>query len=291
LVSLLGGLEFRDGSERAAAVRALAGALLRAGLEAAARTLLQNEAAAQGEGGFAAHWLTLLAGPRLGNVAFESRGRRPQRRRHRHGGAAEEQPESGAAPGASALGGDRWQRAFHVPSQREVLVRVADAAAPGALERHVELRRRLLVPSIAPVLDSPVLRQGSGPAYLALLWQGPPLARRLQEGEAAAELVLGWCAEACRLLAAVAAQGLVLPDASLSRFSVDASQRLWLVDLWGLAEGAASASEQAHLALARGLCRELLAAQERDVLSAAAAQALDAAGSFPELLAALEGEG
>jgi hypothetical protein len=105
------------------------------------------------------------------------------------------------------------------------------------------------------------------------------------------ELLLGWCAEACRLLAALAAQGLALPDAALHRFSVDASQRLWLVDLWGLAESAPVALAAAHLELGRGLCRELLGAHERDVLSASAARALDSAGSFVELLAALGSAG
>lgn len=303
LVSLFNGLEWRDGAERATAVRALAGALLRASLEAPARTLLQAEAAAAGEGGFAAHWLGLLSGPRLGNLALEVRSRRSSRRRHRHGPA--EEPESSAAPPAvSALASERWQRAFHLSSQREALVRVADAAAPDALQQHAELRRRALVPGIAPVLEqgrAAAPLPESGPraqasrerassedvAYLALLWQGPPLARRLQDADVEPELVLGWCAEACRLLAALAAQGLALPDASLQRFSVDASQRLWLVDLWGLSEGPPVALAAAHLELARGLCREVLGAHERELSPVAAARALDSAGGFVELLAAL----
>lgn len=298
LVGLFGGLEFRAGGERTAAARALAGALLRAGFEAGARALLQSELqrepqrepAAAGEAGsagsFAAQWLHLLAGQRLGNLVFESRSRRPQRRRHRNGAA--EQPEGAAAPGGGAFPSDRWLRAFHLPTQREVLVRVADAVASGALQQHAELRRGVLVPGVAPVLEQGSAKpSATSPelAYLALVWQGPPLSRRIQDTDDT-QLVLEWCAEACRLLAALSAQGLLLPDASLARFSVDESQRLWLVDLWGLAP-AAAASENVQLELARGLCRELLAAQERDVLSAAAAHALDSARSFPELLAAL----
>ncbi|MEY4545060.1 MAG: hypothetical protein RL685_1255 [Pseudomonadota bacterium] len=289
LVGLFGGLEFRDPGERTAAARALAGALLRAGFEAGARALLQSEASATGEAGsagsFAGEWLNLLAGPRLGNLVFESRSRRPQRRRHRNGPA--EELESSGSPTGGAFPSDRWLRAFHLPTQREVLVRVADPAASGVLQQHAELRRRVLVPGVAPVLEQGSAKpSATSPAlaYLALLWQGPPLSRRVQDADEV-ELVLGWCAEACRLLAALGAQGLTLPDASLARFSVDESQRLWLVDLWGLAEGAATG--QGPLELARGLCRELLAAQERDVLSAASAHALDSARSFPELLAAL----
>ncbi|MEY2932174.1 MAG: hypothetical protein RL033_2923 [Pseudomonadota bacterium] len=289
LVGLFGGLELRDPGERTAAARALAGALLRAGFEAGARSLLQTVAAATGEAGsagaFAGEWLNLLAGPRLGNLVFESRSRRPQRRRHRNGPA--EEPESSGSPNGGAFPSDRWLRAFHLPTQREVLVRVADPVASGALQQHAELRRRVLVPGVAPVLEQGSAKpSATSPAlaYLALLWQGPPLSRRLQDADDV-ELVLGWCAEACRLLAALGAQGLTLPDASLGRFSVDDSQRLWLVDLWGLAAGAATGEGQ--LELARGLCRELLAAQERDVLPAASAHALDSARSFPELLAAL----
>ena len=166
---------------------------------------------------------------------------------------------------------------------------MADQAAPDELARHAELRRRALVPGISPVLEqgSAATPSGSSVAYLALLWQGPPLSRRMLDPDVEPALLLGWCAEACRLLAALAAQGLALPDASLHRFSVDASQRLWLVDLWGLGESTPVALAAAHLELARGLCRELLGAQERDVLPAAAARALGSAGSFVELLAAL----
>ncbi len=288
LISLFGALEFRDGVERTAAARALASALLRAGLEQPARTLLQSEAATGGEGSFAAQWLGLLAGQRVGNLALELRSRRSQRRRHRHGPADE--VESSAQPaGSSALASERWQRAFHLPSQREALVRVADAAAPAELSQHSELRQRGLVPGIAPVLEQGSVPGVAGPAlpYLALLWQGPPLSRRAQDGELEPELLLGWCAEACRMLAALAAQGLALPDAALHRFSVDASQRLWLVDLWGLHERPAAELAAAHLQLARGFCSELLAACERDVLPAPAAHALDSAGSFVELVAAL----
>jgi hypothetical protein len=195
-----------------------------------------------------------------------------------------EEPEAAAAPAAS----DRWQRAFHLPSQREALLRVADSASPAALWQHAELRRRALVPSITPVLEQgSAAAAGSDVPYLALLWQGPPLHRRLQDGDVEPELLLGWCAEACRLLAALAAQGLALPDAALHRFSVDASQRLWLVDLWGLTESTPLALAATHLELARGVCRELLAAHERDILPATSAQALASAGSFVELLAAL----
>jgi hypothetical protein len=89
------------------------------------------------------------------------------------------------------------------------------------------------------------------------------------------------------LLGGLAAQGLALPDAGLARFSADESDRLWLVDLWLLRASAPAEALSAQLELAKQLCRELLGALERDVLSSAATEALAAAPTFSSLLAAL----
>jgi hypothetical protein len=308
LLGLLGSLELRDPGARAALVRELASGLLRAGLEAAAAELMRGEQAALPDPRWAQHWLAALAGARVGELALEQRARRGPRRRRggeraRPGAdTADDAGEGAAAEGAAAEGAgsadtasadtgsaDRWQRAFHVPTQLEVLVRFDDPGASGALRAHAELRRRALFPGVAAVVAE---RFAPGErAHLALAWQGPPLPRRLPAGRhdtrLAPELALGWCREACRLLAALAEAGLELPDAALHRFSVDAAERLWLVDLWLLRAAAPAAARAAHLGLAQGLCRELLGALDRDILPSAAARALEAAPDFAELLSAL----
>ena len=305
LLGLLGSLELRDPAARAALVRELASGLLRAGQEAPAAELMRSEQAALPDPRWAQHWLAALAGARVGELALEQRARRAPRRRRRGERAApgaDAAAVDDAGPGATAegaaapdagstdtLGADRWQRAFHVPTQLEVLVRFDDPRAAGALRAHAELRRRALLPGVAAVVA-----EGFAPgerAHLALAWQGPPLPRRLPAGRhdprLAPELVLDWCREACRLLAALAEAGLELPDAALHRFSVDAAERLWLVDLWLLREAVPAAARAVHLGLAQGLCRELLGALDRDILSSAAARALEAAPGFAELLSAL----
>jgi len=72
-----------------------------------------------------------------------------------------------------------------------------------------------------------------------------------------------------------------------ARFSADESDRLWLVDLWLLAEAAPAAALSAQLELAKRVCRELLGTLEREVLPSAAADALVTASSFSSLLSAL----
>jgi len=319
LLSLFGSLELRDPAARAALVRELASGLLRVGGESPTTELLRAEQSALPDPRWAQHWLAALSGTRVGDLALEQRARRAPRRRRgaeraRAGGdaAARDAAAEGTAAGGTAAGaplaeaasedtgttdtlaGDRWQRGFHVPTQLEVLVRFDDPAAPGALRAHAELRRRALFPGVTPVvaeqLDTAAL-DGAERAWLALLWQGPPLPRRLPTGRhdtrLAPELALAWCREACRMLAALAAAGLELPDAALHRFSVAAEDRLWLVDLWLLREAAPAAARVTQLGLAQRLCRELLGALDRDVLPSAAARAFDSAQSFDELLVAL----
>ena len=311
LLGLLRGLELRDPVARAALLRELASGLLRAGVESAASELLRTEQAALPDPRWAQHWLAALSGARVGDLALEQRARRTPRRRRgsdRAPAAADAAVGQAAAEGRAAEGraaedagaadlvaGDRWQRGFHVPTQLEVLVRFDDPAAPGALRAHAELRRRALFPGVAPVVaeafDTAAVDRAER-ARLALAWQGPPLPRRLPAGRhdthLPPELALAWCQEASRMLAALAAAGLELPDAALHRFSVDAADRLWLVDLWLLREAAPAAALSAHLALAQRLCREVLGTLDRDVLPSAAAQSLAAAQSFSELLVALD---
>jgi len=305
LLGLFRSLEFRDAGVRSEVVHALASALLRAGVESAAIELLRAELATLSDPRWAQHWLSALGGTRVGELALERR-RHPRRRRG-HGRAREADAASsdadsteseasdsaqsdptGVTPAADGRAdADRWQRAFHIPTQREVLVRFEDAsgAASGALRTHAELRRRVLLPGVAEVV---VEALAVDRPHLALAWQGPPLPRRLSTlRRDSSELVLSWCREATLLLGGLAAQGLVLPDAGLARFSADESDRLWLVDLWLLAEAAPAAALSAQLELAKRVCRELLGTLEREVLPSAAADALVTAPSFSSLLSAL----
>lgn len=317
LLGLFRSLEFRDAALRAEVVRALASALLRAGAESAAVELLRAELAALSDPRWAQHWLSALGGTRVGELALERR-RHPRRRRHGRGRDAESHVSDAASediaqadavqadavhpdavhpdavqadavqpdavqPNAERPEADRWQRAFHIPTQREVLVRFDDAG--GSLRAHAELRRRALLPGVAPVV---VEAFAADRPHLALAWQGPPLPRRLSSlRRDSSELVLSWCREACLLLGGLAAQGLALPDANLARFSADESDRLWLVDLWLLGESTPAQALSAQLELAKHFCRELLGALEREVLSTAAVNALAAAQHFPALLSAL----
>jgi hypothetical protein len=166
---------------------------------------------------------------------------------------------------------------------------------PGATEltRHAALQRRLLLPSLAALVEvcTDQAPRAPGPRsvlpYLAVAWKGPPLPRRLQEARVEPELALAWCKEACLLLAGVAAHGFVLPDAALARFSVDSADRLWLADLWQLRELEAGAAAAAHLSLARELCQHLLGSLDSELLTAAAQRSLDDARSLAEVVGVL----
>ncbi|MEO8184808.1 MAG: hypothetical protein ABI895_38865, partial [Deltaproteobacteria bacterium] len=297
LLGLFASLDVRDAAARSSLVKELASGLLRAGIEPPAVELLRAEQAALPDPRWVQHWLAMLAGTRAGELALERRARRPARRGPGRAPASSEastpsDANTDEAASSDVLAGDRWQRAFHVPTQQEVLVRFEDPAAPGALLAHAELRRRAILPGIAEVVAEELGLPVPARAQLALAWQGPPLPRRLpgagrQEPRLPAALALGWCREACRLLGALAAQGLELPDAALTRFSVDADERLWLVDLWLLRQADAAVAGRTHLLLAQRFCRELLGVLDRDVLSHQAALAFDAATSFDALLGAL----
>jgi hypothetical protein len=261
LVGLLRSLSSRDPSGHSQATLRVVRVLLAAGAEKLARELLRGELEAGAE---ARRWLQALEGTRVGQLSLEARRR---------------------GPGPA----DRWQRAWHVASQRDVLVRFAEASERNALQTHIVLRRRALVPGMAPivsVVSAP--ERGVERAYVAVLWVGFAVSSRLDRGELDRALSLGWCREACLLFGALSALGLVLPDAGLGRFNVDAAGRLWLSDAWGLAEVDAGRASSDNAALARRFCRELLGALDLDPLSSVDAAALAAEASLPEILDLLE---
>lgn len=284
LVALFRGIGFRDASARSAAALRLAGSLLHVHREKLARQVLRAELEAGAEPREARRWLEALDGARVGNVAFE------RRRRGQGQGSGAEQ----------ALPSDRWQRGWHVPTQQEVLVRLgpaeppeASAVALAALRSHVELRRRALFPSVAPLVEAALEpRRGEQP-YVALAWRGAALSSRVERGAESAQQLVVWCTEACLLLGALAAAGLELPDAAPQRFSVSElsagrggglETRLWLSDLWGVREMASSAAQVSHVVLARQFCAHLLGALDLDILSAEAAAALHSSSSIGELV-------
>ncbi len=270
LVALYRSLAFRDAAARAAAALELARALLRKGREKLARQVLRAEVELGGDARDARRWLTALDGVRVGNLAFERRARGRE-------------PSADAGPAA-----DRWQHAWHVPTQRDVLVRLVRPEDAAALAAHVDVRRRALLPGVAPLVES--VLAPSGPAkrpYIALAWQGPALSGRLTRGSLGVALALAWCVELCLLANAVAQCGLMLPDLSLQRFSVEGDGRLWLSDLWGAAAATPEEALAAHAANARHACLELLGALDLDVLSPAAAQVFAAESSLETLIDAL----
>jgi hypothetical protein len=289
LVALFRGLGFRDPAARSAAALRLAAALLHANREKLARAVLRAEVEGSADAREARRWLEALDGLRVGNVAFEQR-------RRGHGRDSDQ-----------SLAADRWHRAWHVPTQRDVLVRLLDASTPEGhaaavltLRSHVGSRRRALVPGVAAIvevrLDQP--RAGAERPYLALAWQGPALPSRLERGDLSPEQALRWCNEACLLLSAIAAAGLELPDASPHRFSAGDDRgdrgdrpesRLWLSDLWGVKDQAPSLAQPAHAALARQLCVQILGALDVDIVSPAAASALGSSSSIAEIIEALAG--
>jgi hypothetical protein len=264
LVDQFRGLSFRDASLHSQAAHRVVRVLLAAGEEKLARELLRAELEAGAEAREARRWLQALDGSRVGPLALEARRR---------------------GPGPA----DRWQRAWHVPSQRDVLVRIVEGSEVAALQTHVALLRRALVPGMAPmvsVVSAP--ERGVERAIVAVLWVGFAVSSRLDRGELDRALALDWCREACLLFGALSALGLLLPDAALGRFNVDAGGRLWLSDAWGLEEADAGRASGANTALARRFCLDVLGALELDPLSPVDAAALAGEASLPELLDVLE---
>ncbi len=282
LLALFRSLSFRDAPARSSAVLRLASALLRSDREKLAVQLLQGELDRAGEPREARRWLEALEGTRVGNIVLEGR-RRPSGRSR---GEADHRSRS-PVDEARAVAPDHWQRAWYVPTQRDVLVRFATPDARQSLAAHVELRRRALVPGITPVVEAWLApSKGPGQPYLAVAWLGPALSSRLERG-LLREHALAWCREACLVLAALAGTGLELPDAAVQRFSVDAGGRLWLSDLWGARDSGVAVATAGHARLARHLCLELLGALEIDVVSAAAEAVLNAESSLAEVSDAL----
>lgn len=278
LVSLFRGLTFRDPASRTEAAWRVVRALLAAGRDDLARRILAEDFEGSSDAERSKRWLAVLSGARVGKVALDrSRGREQGRRKD---------PAASGQEAGAPLDSDRWQRGFHLPTQREVLVRTAPLPAE-ELSAHARLRRRASIPGIAPVLEDIDTNRAASQqvAVFAVASPGPTLESRVERG-ASAELVVDWCREAVRVLHALALEGLELPDAAARRFNVDESGRLWLTDLWGIADGG-GAAVGSHVAHARALCLRLLELLAVDVTPAKVAAQIAAATSARELLDAL----
>ncbi len=231
----------------------LAVAFLRTGRDKRARELLRGVLEAAGhERTQAKRWLDALEGERIGDVVLTGTRRQPGPRR-------DATTPNVAGPAAEGVFG-RWQRGWHVPSQSDVLVR-SGAAIP-ELRNVAELWRRARLPGVAPLLE--VALEGVGAPHLVAVSPGPPLPIRLRRGDCDPARLRGWCVDICVFARGLAALGLELPDAALARFNVDAAERLWLGDLWGIREGVPAHVGAAHARLARARCVELLGALDYD---------------------------
>jgi hypothetical protein len=256
----------------------LAAAFLRTGREKRARELLRGMLEAAGhERTDAKRWLDSLEGERIGDVVVSGSRRNPGPRR-------EAAPANGTRPAVEGTSG-RWQRGWHVPTQSDVLVRAG--AAVSELRNVAELWKRARLPAVAPLLAVSVEGGGSVKPHLVAVSPGPPLPVRLRRGDGDPERLRGWCVDICVFMRGLAALGLELPDAALSRFNVDAAERLWLGDLWGIREAVPAEVELAHARLARAACIELSAALDYDFVEGDVRARLDSEMSLLELIEVL----
>jgi hypothetical protein len=173
-------------------------------------------------------WLALLDAPRIGRIALRERG-----------------------------ASDAWQRGFWLDRQRPVLVRTRSQDERSAVAREVELRRLLTMPSVAPLLVSGT--EGST-VFIAVEAVGRPAKwwHRLRQLDR--RQILALAREGVTLLATVFRVGVAMPDADPTRFLLDDTGRLWLLDLWG---AQATDTPDAAFVLARSWCNTILEKSDR----------------------------
>jgi hypothetical protein len=272
LRELLPSVPFSNDAERARGVEQLVSAALTLGLEAQARTLLDETLRKHPQAAPFSHWRKLLDAPRVGHIAMDP----PDRHRDRRHASA---TENGALPPPG-----RWYRGFHVPTQTTVRLRYGEASEAEHYRQIVALWRNLLVPAVERLVES---GDGERP-YLALRSAGRSLARALEDPRGLdAGTRRAWCLEVCQILSAVGRSGVELPDADPHRFSVDPALRLWLVDPWLAAKSAPDAAERAHLSHAVALCKIIAIGGRTPAVSAAVLDGLERAASLTELAAML----
>lgn len=242
LVALFEGLTFTDPAQRAQACQRVCSSLLRVGDEERAKALLaaQTDLEASPQLG---HWLKDLKAPRVGPVALSP----PRAFR----GKSKDAPESGGE-----LHPGRWYRGFHIPTQRSVRLKFGTKEEAGLYQEQLRVWQRVLIPSVARII---AWSTDQDVPYVAVWLPGQRLTSVLRR---AAKQELSDLAPLARelalILCAVARSGVRLPDADLDRFSLDAHNRLWLVDLWNAEPAEPAMAEPEHVALSAGACAEIL---------------------------------
>lgn len=218
------------------AAMALAGWLLGRGLETEARSLLAELKRDAPNFRAPARWLEALEARRVGPVGLVE-----------HEGKKER---------------DRFVAGVLLRRQQPVWVRLGTSAEAERFERAVELARSLVVPGVAPVLESGT---HEGCPFLVLPKLGRPANELLLKGGLEPDQALRAAAEGVRILWALAAEGVKLPDARFRRFALDAGGRLWLRDLLEAERVGVDAARAAHLPLARDFAVDVLTRAEKAV--------------------------
>jgi hypothetical protein len=224
---------------------ALAGHLIAANSEADARQLLQTLTRANPKFENAARWLEILDAERLDRIALL------------------EQPSDRM----DALGRHTRRAGIWLETMRPVWVQIARPDAIASHEETAGLIGELAVPGVAAVLASGTTRAGE--PYFAVANPGEPLDRALDEN-AGLELLaaLRVCHDAVGVLNALAAVGVQLPDAGLTRFTLESSGALLLTDLAGASRVDPDVRGGFHFELARSCCTDVLNRARRYIVPA-----------------------
>jgi hypothetical protein len=263
LAQLHASLSFAQESERGAAAIDLAEALVAAGEEAGARKWLDREFNGNATSGNNAlvRFRESLDRPRVGLVALEGgkgNGRLPP-------------------PG-------RWYRGWHLLLHENVLVRVCRKEEQAALAEQIDLLRGLLVHGVSRLVGASVQA-----GYVVVELPGAPLYREAKRAHRVAESTrLRWAVEICALLESVAAAGVFIADANLSRFNVDQQGHLWLVDVWPMQRSTPEQARAQHLQQAQLACKSLVDQAPCYTLGDDALQRMQNATSLGELAAVFQ---
>jgi hypothetical protein len=219
---------FREPEAQGHMALRVVGRLLAAGDERAARRLLGEDRFSGSAEPEARRWRTALARPRIGPVAIEERAKR-RHEKHQPKGADE-----GDRPPPH-----RWLPGFLIAEQRRVRLRYGTSADCAEYGRNLELWRSVLLPHVARPIAATA--EGDTP-YVAVPRFERALGRALQEEADPHRIGVQVCAH----LNALALAGVVLPDGSAQRFSLDGGGGVWLVDLWGAARDEPARAAEQH---------------------------------------------
>jgi hypothetical protein len=225
--------------------------LLRQGEDEAARGFLGRVADTHPELGDARRWREALAWPQLGRCTVAPTSDGPA---------------------------DRYRRGFWLDGATFGWVRTAPPEGAGALIAEAKLQAELLVPGVLPALTHGLARDGT--AYVFFVAEGRPLGASVPALDDALRLAL----EGVRILRALAAQSVTLPDAELARFVVRGRPpTLLLADLSSATASDPSRAALSHAPLAQALAARLLS---RDPSSTAASPREDLPAQLADRLRA-----